>query len=540
MDEPETVPGAGSARPTWLQASAVMVTATLFSRILGILRDTVIAYLFGQNQLTDAYRAAFQLPDFLFFMVAGGAMSSALIPVFSEYFNTDRREEAWRIYSSVINIMVAITIVLVGLGEVFTGPLVHVMLPGLSPDTMELTVRLTRIVLPIQIFFVLGGLMMATLYARHHFIVPALGPNIYNLGIIFGGVTLAGTMGIAGLAWGAALGALIGNVLLPQWMMGRLGSKYAALWDVRNPGVRQVFRIMIPIMLGLGLPGMYMLVLRGFASGLGEKAISILDNANRQMQAPLGIVGQAIAIAIFPTLAELAGKGDRAGLRAILRQGLRLVWYITLPATALMFVFAADIGRVLLQYGKFHAADTEMVAAALKMFSLGLFGWSGQAMITRAFYSLNDSLTPVLIGTVVTAGFVPLAWLFVGPMGMGFRGLALATSIAATIMMAWMYWVLRRRLPSAAPGTQDGRSLGGHLLLCAAASAAIGALCAAIRTPVEKHALLAGWPSHLTSLALLLGLGGTAMLLYLWLTKWLGLSEPLYIARLFSRRPRTR
>ncbi|MGH8103826.1 MAG: murein biosynthesis integral membrane protein MurJ, partial [bacterium] len=415
MEDRAHEPAAPGPRTTWLRASAVMMTAILFSRILGQLRDTVIAYRFGQNETTDAYRAAFQLPDLLFFMVAGGALSSALIPVFSEYWNSGRKEEAWRVYSSVTNIMIGILLALVVIGEAIPYPIIRFMFPGFDAGRLDLTVQLTRIVLPAQIFFLLGGLMVSTLYARHHFLIPALGPNIYNLGIIFGGIVLAGPLGIAGLAWGALLGAFLGNVLLPFWVMKRMGSHHLLVWDTRMEGTRQVFRLMIPVMLGLSLPGIYMLILRVLASWLQAGAISALDNANRQMQAPLGIAGQAIALAIFPTLAELAGKGDRAGLRGVLREGLQLVWYITLPATALLLVFAPDIGRVLLQYGKFGAADTEMVAAALRMFALGLFAWSGQALIARAFFSLKDSLTPMLIGSAVTAVFVPMAWMLMRP-----------------------------------------------------------------------------------------------------------------------------
>ncbi|MCW5933122.1 MAG: murein biosynthesis integral membrane protein MurJ [Fimbriimonadia bacterium] len=511
-----------------------MMIAILMSRVLGQLRDTVIAFRFGQNELTDAYRAAFQLPDLLFFMVAGGALSSALIPVFSEYFSTDRKQEAWRVFSSVATVMLCVVIVLVLLGELFAPWIIRLMFPGFDEERLTLTVSLTRIVLPAQIFFLAGGLMMATLYARQHFLTPALGPNIYNLGIIFGGLALAIPFGIHGLAWGALIGAFAGNVLMPLWTMRRLGSQFSFRWDLSHPGARQVFKMMLPVMFGLSLPGIYMLILRVYGSLLPAGAISALDNANRQMQAPLGIVGQAIALGIFPTMAALAANAQWGELRRSLQQGLRLVWFLTLPATALLWVFAEDIGRVLLQYGKFKDSDTAMVAAALRMFSLGLFAWSGQALIARAFFSIKDSLTPVLIGSLTTVLFVPLCFLLMNRFNMNYAGLALATSIAATIQMIWMYRVLKRRLPPA----EGEEPFLKPISLCALATLLSGSLAGLLRSPLAQFAESQQWQPNLVSAFLLLILGGGSFLVYLALTRWLGVPESRVFQSLLDRKRR--
>jgi Na+-driven multidrug efflux pump len=321
---------------SWARASAVMMTAIFASRLLGMLRDTVIAFRFGQNELTDAYRAAFQLPDLLFFMVAGGALSSSLMPIFSRYWETGQREEAWRVFSIVATVMVSLTTALVLALEILAPLAVALMFPGFDAQRLALTTHMTRIVLPAQICFLLGGLMMATLYARKHFLAPALGPNIYNIGIIFGGLVLALWLGVSGLAWGALAGAFIGSVLLPLVVMRRLGSAFRLEFNLRHEGAREVFRLMLPVMFGLSLPGIYMLILRVFASWLPAGAISALDNANRQMQAPLGIVGQGVALAIFPALTTLAAREDWGALRETLRRGLRLVWFLTAPATVLL------------------------------------------------------------------------------------------------------------------------------------------------------------------------------------------------------------
>jgi putative peptidoglycan lipid II flippase len=509
--------GSSGTSYSWARASALMMGAITVSRLLGMLRDTVIAYRFGQNEWTDAYRAAFQLPDLLFFMVAGGALSSALMPVFSGYWENRQQEEAWRVFSSVFTLMVGLTTALVLLLELITPWAVALLFPGFDPLRYEWTTRLTRIVLPSQIFFLMGGLMMATLYARRHFLVPALGPNIYNLGIIFGGLVLAIPWGIAGLAYGALLGAFVGSVLMPLWAMVRLGSYYRPLFDRRHPGVRQVFRLMLPVMFGLSLPGIYMLILRVFASWLPPGAISALDNANRQMQAPLGIVGQGVALAIFPALTALAATGKWRELRVVLKRGLRLVWSMTAPTTLLLLVLAEDIGRVLLQYGRFRPEDTEMVAAALRGFALGLFAWSGQALLSRAFFALRDSLTPVLIGTAVTAIFVPLC--FVLMRWLDYVGLALSTSLAAMLQLVWMLVALRRRLPPAE--SPDTEPFVRPVLQIGLASLGVGVWAFLLHRGLTPF--LVGWQPNMASLFTLLLVGGSSALLYLLIARLLHL-----------------
>jgi len=518
---------------SWARASLLMMSAITVSRILGMLRDTVIAYRFGQNEWTDAYRAAFQLPDLLFFMVAGGALSSALMPIFSSYWEKDQKEEAWRVFSSVFTLMVSLTATLVLLLEVIAPWAVALLFPGFDRFRWEQTTVLTRIVLPSQIFFLMGGLMMATLYARRHFLVPALGPTIYNLGIIFGGLVLAIPFGIAGLAYGALLGAFVGSVVMPTWAMARLGSVYRPLFDWRHPGVRQVFRLMLPVMFGLSLPGIYMLILRVFASWLPRGAISALDNANRQMQAPLGIVGQGIALAIFPALTALAATEQWHALRVVLKRGLRLVWFLTAPATILLLVLAEDIGRVLLQYGKFRPEDTQMVAAALRGFAIGLFAWSGQALISRAFFALRDSLTPVLIGTAITGVFIPLCF---GLMRwLDYVGLALATSIAAMLQMVWMLLVLRRRVPPA--DSPDREPFVRPVVLIGVVSLVMGVWALLLHPWLSV--LTVTWQPNLAALVRIVVVGGISVAIYLGLTRWLRLPEVTYVQELWRRRWRT-
>ncbi|GIV21451.1 MAG: putative lipid II flippase MurJ [Armatimonadota bacterium] len=426
------------------RAAAVMMAAIFVSRVLGQLRDTAIAAWFGQNAYTDVYRAAFSIPDLLFFLIAGGALSSSFVPVFTEYLTRGQEEEAWKVFSVVATFMTLVVTGFVLVGEIFARQLVPLVAPGFQPWQLDMTAALTRIVLPAQICFFLGGLMMATLYVRGHFLVPALGPIIYNLGIIAGGWLLGGHLGVAGLSWGALIGAVVGNLLLQMAFLRRVGVRYRFSLHLRHPGVVKVGKLVLPVILGLSLPQVFVLINRVFASLLPPGAVSALDNANKQMQAPLGIFAQAISIAVFPTLSAQAARGDMEAFRRTLVQGVRALWFLTVPISVWMMILSTDIVSILLQYKKFTPDDTRITAEALVFYCIGLFAFSSQAILNRAFYAVQDTVTPVVIGTLTTLVFVPLNWWLIGPLA--HKGLALAGSIAAILHVLWMLYALRRKV----------------------------------------------------------------------------------------------
>ncbi|MDQ2986599.1 MAG: MATE family efflux transporter, partial [Armatimonadota bacterium] len=238
---------------TVAQAGGLMTGLILLSRILGQVRDTIISYKFGQDAITDAYRAAFSVPDLLFFLIAGGALSSAFIPVFTKYWSTDEPEEAWKVFSVVATLMGIIVVGFVIIAEIFAGPLLDLVAPGLEGETRNMAVHMSRIVLPSQIGFFLGGLMFGTMNARRHFLTPGLSPNIYNIGIILGALLIAPMLSVPifGLAWGALAGALVGSLALPILLMRRFGVSFKPSLDTSHPGVKQVFKLMLPVVFGL-------------------------------------------------------------------------------------------------------------------------------------------------------------------------------------------------------------------------------------------------------------------------------------------------
>lgn len=490
------------------RAAVVMMAAIFISRVLGQLRDTAIAAWFGQNAYTDVYRAAFSIPDLLFFLIAGGALSSSFVPVFTEYLTRGQEEEAWKVFSVVATFMTLVVTGFVLIGEIFARQLVPLVAPGFQSWQLDMTATLTRIVLPAQICFFLGGLMMATLYVRGHFLVPALGPIIYNLGIIAGGWLLGGHLGVAGLSWGALAGAIVGNLLLQMVFLRRVGVRYQFSLHLRHPGVVKVGKLVLPVILGLSLPQVFVLINRAFASLLPPGAVSALDNANKQMQAPLGIFAQAISIAVFPTLSAQAARGDMEAFRRTLLQGLRALWFLTVPISVLMMVLSTDIVSILLQYKKFTAYDTRITAEALVFYCIGLFAFSSQAILNRAFYAVQDTVTPVVIGTLVTLVFVPLNWWLMGPLA--HKGLALAGSIAAILHVVWMLHALRRKvqIPVGQLGLPFARLVVASLLS--------GALGYVVRMQLVSSLNHAGVHPKLVSLlaiVLVLAVGGGTYLL---------------------------
>lgn len=514
--------------------------AILFSRILGLVRESVITHKFGQDAVTDVYNAAFTLPDLLFFLIAGGALSGAFIPVFSEYIELKKEKDAWRIFSVVASVMLIVVSCFIVFSEIFTPPLValtsgFINKPGciyvpeglngfslisylihkgwlymlgqeVMPAKIADTVRLTRIVLPAQICFFLGGLMMGTLQARGNPWGQALGPIVYNLCIILGGIFLTSRFGIAGLCYGSVVGAILGNLLLQWVLVLRSGGYYKPrhlLLYWRHEGVIKVWKLMLPVILGLALPQVSTIIGRMFAGSLGDGPVSAFMNANKLMQVPLGVFAQATAIALLPIMSAQAARmkaaqksnnpelarAELGTLRDSVNFGIRSILFLTIPSSVLMYLLAMPFVQLVFQSGKFTIDDAHFCAEILRWFAIGIFAWSAHSIITRGFYALQDSRTPIIVGTFVTVIFIPLNF----PLRdlMGVNGLAFATSIAATIHMFSMLFFLRIRL----------KGLDGWRLLLSVsktifASFLTAVLCAFLYSPLYhrylEHAELNG------------------------------------------------
>lgn len=492
-------------RPSRLQTAALtVILATLLSRVMGMVRDIVIAYVFGQDGVTDAYTAAFKIPDLMTYLIAGGALASTFLPVFSDYLRKDDEDGAWRMFSVVATMTLIAGIVFVVLAEIFTKPLVIFLNDGYAarPEKVALAVELSRIVLPAQIFFLIGGLLMGTQNARGKFLIPALGPSIYNLGIIVGAL-LARPLGIGvpALMYGALAGAFLGNFALQVAASRKAGARFAFNVNVRDPGAVQVWKLMLPIVLGASLPNVDQLINGKFASELADGIQSALTSANRLMLIPIGVFAQATAVAVFPLMTQQASAGRRDLLRGTIHRSLVKVLFLTVPVSALFYLLAVPVVALIFQHGHFKATSTLLTATALQFYALGIFAWSAQAILTRGFYAVKDSRYPVISGTVMTLLFIAMNVFVVRHTHWGIAGLAAVTSVAAALHAASMYYVLRYRmrgLMSQAMLVSVTKIGLATAALCAAA-AATNALCThwsgaatASFASALAHTLLAG------------------------------------------------
>jgi putative peptidoglycan lipid II flippase len=463
-----------AAKEQIARAAGLVMALFVASRALGLLREMVISHQFGTGGDLDAYLAAFRLPDILFQIVAGGALASAFIPTFAGYLAQDDEAGAWRLASAVINLVLLITVALTILAAWLAPWLVQaVIAPGFDPERQALTIRLMRLMLITPAVFGVSGVVMGILNTWQHFLLPALAPILYNLGIIAGAIVLAPTMGVRGLAVGVVVGACAHLIVQVPGLM-HYGMRYMPILGVRDPGVHEVGRLMVPRMLGLAAVQLNFLVNTILASGLAEGSLAALNYAWLLMLLPQGVFAQAVATAAFPTFSAQAAKGRRAEMRSTLSATLRAVLYLALPAAVGLIVLNGPLVQLIFERGAFTATSTHMVAWALALFALGLPAHSIVEVVVRAFYAMHDTRTPVVIGIAamglnvvlslaLVAAFEAMGWM---PHG----GLALSNALATTVEMAALLGIIRRRLDGL-----EGRRMAGSLARIALSALLMGA-----------------------------------------------------------------
>ncbi len=515
--------------PNVARAGWIMMGSLFLSRILGIVREGVINARFGQSSgVLDSYSNAFAVPDILFYLIAGGALSSAFIPVFTQLLKTDREDEAWHLYSSLVTVMSVLILAFIVVAWVVAEPMLRAY--GVKEAALPETVFMSRILLPAQYAFFIGGLMMGTLYARQVFSIPGLGPNIYNFGIIFGAAVLASFVmpPVSGMCWGALFGAFAGNILVPWYAMRRMGSRFRLVFDVKDENVRKVFRLMLPVVLGLSLPGVFFLILRKFANNYGmDGVVAAYQSGNAIMQAPLGIFGQSLAIAAFPALSEFFAQNRMTAYRDQLARTIRLIFYLSVPVAVVMLAVPDQVIGILLEHGKFTHADLMRTVPVLRLFAIGVPAWCLHPMLMRGFFSIQQSVKPIVIGTATTGLFIALCLAF-QYFKLPFASLALAASVSAILMACVMTLALHRHA-----GPIDLKYVLTGFGQTAVASAALGGFFLACYRLlpgrlIEGHKLvqfgvfvlvflLAGW-------------------LYYFMSKWMKMPETAYFSRAFRRR----
>jgi len=422
-------------------AVILMITVTI-SRILGFGREAVMMTLFGQNYITDAYRAAFSIPDFIYLLLVGGALSAAFIPIFSSYISTNREDEAWKSASIVFNYILLLLFILIAVAYFFTAPLIKLLAPGLPAEYAALAVSLTHIMFIQTFFMALSGISQGILNSYNEFVAPAIGSVLYNLLIIVIGIMLVKPLGIAAFSYGVVIGAVL-NFAIQIPALRRVGIKYHFSWDYKNPGFTQIMLLMVPVLVGLSVVQLNLFVTQNLASSVGEGMISALNLAQKIMNLPIGIFGVAIATAIFPTLTALTARGEMASFRRTSSLGLRAIFMVTVPAAVGLVALGEPLIKLLFQQGEFTSAMSQITFQILVYFCVGLFAYSGIQVLNRSFFALKDTVTPLIAGVLTIGLNIVLSLQLVGPMGVG--GLALASSLAGIFNLIFLLIVLRMK-----------------------------------------------------------------------------------------------
>ncbi len=427
-----------------VRAATLVMAFFLLSRLAGLAREMIIGARFGTGAELDAYLAAFRVPDLLFQLVAGGALGSAFIPVFTGCLARRDLTGAWRVFSAVVNLILILLTVLAAIAAVVAPWLVRTLLaPGFTPAQQALTVSLMRWMLVSTVIFGVSGILMGVLNSLQHFLLPALAPILYNLSIIAGAWFLAPALGVYGLVIGVVVGAAL-HLDVQLFGLWWHNARYQLTLGLRDPAVHEVGRLMAPRVLGLAAVQVNFWVNTLLASSLPAGSLSALNYAWMLMLLPQGIVAQGVATAAFPTFAALEAQGRRAELRRTLSDTLRGVLFLAIPAAAGLFAWRVPLIRLLLERGEFTARSTELTAVALAFYAFGLIGHSAVEILARAFYALHDTRTPVAASIGAMAGNVLLSLWLRGPLG--HAGLALANTVAVTVEMVLLFGLLSRRL----------------------------------------------------------------------------------------------
>jgi putative peptidoglycan lipid II flippase len=490
------------------RSAGIVSLAVMASRVLGLVREMVFAYFFGASKsfANDAFVIAFRIPNLLRDLFAEGALSSAFVTVFSDYLVTKGEKEAFRLSNLIATALMLILGVLVILGVLFAEPIVRIFAHGFvnEPEKFALTVRLTRILMPFILLVAMAAKAMGILNARDRFAIPALSSSFFNIGSILGGIATAGfitsptfahpiraivehpTDAIIGMAYGVLIGGFLQFAV--QWpSLRKAGFRYRPMLSFTDPGVRRIFKLMGPAVIGAAAVQVNVLINSNFASAVVNPATGVIDNgpvswlnyAFRLMQFPIGVFGVAIATATLPAISRSAALTETSEFRRTLASSIRLAFLLTIPSAVGLAVLGHPIIALIYERGGFKPNDTDHTAAALALYAIGLAGYSAIKILAPAFYALGDARMPMLISLLsIITNFV-MNWLLVGVLQE--RGLALSTSVVALLNFGLLYLIMQRRIHGL-EGRKTAITVGKILL----ASLAMGVACWAVNHGISR------------------------------------------------------
>jgi putative peptidoglycan lipid II flippase len=498
--------GSRRRRVSLAKSAGIVAGSFVISRILGLVREIVLARQFGTSEAFSAYVSAFRIPDLLFLVVMAGAFGSAFIPVFSGFLGDGEDEAAWKLASVVLNISGVLVILMAAVTWVFAPELVrYIVAPDASSTAQQITVDCMRILLLSPVFLGFGIAAKGILEGQDLFTLPAFAPIIYNAATILGAVVLGPRVGVYGVAIGVVAGA-IGFLLLQIPGLMRSGMRYSISFDPRTPGVTEVGRLLAPRLIGQAAFQLNFIAVTNLAWRTGEQSVSALNYAWQLLMLPHGVLALSVSTVILPTLSRLWQGGDTAAFRATLGNALRPLLFLSLPAAVVLFAFRLPIVQTLFQTGAFSAESTSLVAAPLTFLAAGLVSYALVEALTRAFYAMHDTRTPVIAGIGIVALNIVIGVALLDRIG--YLALALALSLSTTVEAVVLIVVLGRRIGNVTVKTRDW-------LLRVIASSVVMALVAAVLADPLTEATMPGNGPRLQQIVVFLVVLGVVAVVYL-------------------------
>jgi putative peptidoglycan lipid II flippase len=484
----------------------------LISRILGLGREAVFAALYGSGLQTDAFNVAFRIPNLLRDLLGEGALSASFIPVFTEYLAKKGKEEAWKLASMVFNAMALISMAAIAIGVAAAPIIVHLMVPGYKgiSGKMDLTISLTRMFFPFIGFISMAAIAMGILNSFSKFVVPSLASVMLSICAIGLGPLLYPLFPQPIMAWTIAMliGGL-GQFLFQIPSIIRLGMRYSPMISFSEPGVKKIIGMMTPAAFGSAANQINSIAMQFMASFLPQGSLSNLNYAWRLTTFPIAIFGESFGITVTPRLSLEAAMGRMEDLRNSLSEALRFLMFLLIPSSVGIMALSSPIVGAIYQHGRFTYENTIATSSVLICFSIGLFSFSGTKVVSRAFYALKDSITPVKVGAASVGISIALAAVLMFPMKA--PGLALASSISSIFNLTLLLAIIRRRI-----GGINGREILGSGIKIFVASAIMGIICWIISEAIgEAQSFLA----YMWKLALGIPAGAASYFLLCYLMK---------------------
>ncbi len=426
-------------------ASLIWGASILLSRIIGLVREAVIGRVLGGGREADVYFVAFTIPDYLNYLLAGGALSIVFIPLFAAHMARGEEERGWESFSVIANFLIALLALVLPPLWLLLPRLAPIIAPGFDAAENARLVYLTRIILPAQVFHLVGGLLSAALQAKDRHTLPALAPLLYTLGIILGGLAGSGTAGAEGFAWGVLAGSFVGPFGIPLLGTLRVGMRWKLILRLRDSDLKAYLVRSLPIMLALSIVVVDDWILRRLGSMIGEGAVATMNYAKQLMRVPMGVFGMAAGVAAFPTLTRLLASGDKEGANALLSRAMRHMLLLAFASQVVLTCAGEEISR-LVYGGRISSEQHAAIGQSLAVFSLGLWAWAAQTLVSRGFYAMGNTWIPSVVGTIL----VPMAYPAYALLGLrwGTTGLASASSLAISLYVVILMWLLHRKFGS--------------------------------------------------------------------------------------------